>query len=151
MASITDEFPEGYETNFTWQGNGADVADLPVHRLLHGKRVQDISAWKLTEEELAEVNRTGIIYLSTYGLISPVCVHTALALPYFAEQAAAANRAEPVPLEHAVNVTEPIKVFISTINGKVFARYTDKAIPRTPHRVGWAVQTTSGEWVEVDE
>lgn len=37
-----------------------------------------ISQWKLTKEELAEVNRTGRVWLTVFGVtMQPVALHTA--------------------------------------------------------------------------
>ena len=57
--------------NFTWKGFGEDVGDVRVHMReaqLNGKTAtESISCWKLTPDELAEVRRTGLVYLSAFG------------------------------------------------------------------------------------
>lgn len=47
--------------------------DLPVFLDLDGRQI--ISAWRLTPEELVEVQKTGVVWLSIVGLsMSPVLV-----------------------------------------------------------------------------
>ena len=61
------EFPE---QNFTWKGYPAhndspDVEDLPAY---HEKATgRTISCWHLNEDELAEVQRTGKVWLNVWG------------------------------------------------------------------------------------
>ena len=74
MADIKD-FPEA---NFVWKGYATpdgqpDVGNLPAHRppLMPGVT---ISCWQLTEEEKAEVLRTGEIWLWVWGRMPPAAV-----------------------------------------------------------------------------
>ena len=50
---------------------GGECGDLPVQQMPDG---YNISCWKLTEEELAEVAKTGVVWLMVYGGHPPVCV-----------------------------------------------------------------------------
>jgi len=45
-----------------------DCLDLPVYH----DNLQSISCWKPNEDELAEINRTGIVWLSVIGRHPPV-------------------------------------------------------------------------------
>ena len=58
------QFPQA---NSTWVGVG-EVEDLPSYR----ENVESISCWKLTEAELDEVKRTGVVWLHVWGGHPPV-------------------------------------------------------------------------------
>ena len=56
------------EANTVWKGWPSDetrpeVADLPAHR----HELGTVSCWKLTDEEKAEVARTGVVWLHVFG------------------------------------------------------------------------------------
>jgi len=141
VAEITTVFPEGYAVDATWRGNGAEVADLPVFTYMHTTGVrQSVSAWKLSEEELAEVNRTGIVYLSIFGVHQPVYVHTGLEFQTDTFQA----HAEPIPIPGGA----VMKVYIAVPSGHVIGAVKDGPAPRTPHRVGWGMEQ-GGDWREI--
>ena len=58
--------------NHVWKKSGADVDDLPCFR---DEVVQEsISCWRLNEAELAEVVRTGVVWLYVRGVHPPVSV-----------------------------------------------------------------------------
>lgn len=66
------DFPE---SNFTWKGwpateNRPEVLDLPAYRSDN----ETISCWELSEHEIAEVARTGRVWLRVVGQQPPVCV-----------------------------------------------------------------------------
>ena len=69
------EFPEA---NMVWKGDGKDVGDLPAHRtevpLSGGTGTLSISCWELSPDELAEVQRTGQVWLHSYGRHQPVLI-----------------------------------------------------------------------------
>ncbi|MDE1914697.1 MAG: hypothetical protein KGJ57_17645 [Sphingomonadales bacterium] len=48
--------------NFTFKGDGDAIGDLAVFRQPNGPA--NVSCWQLTADEIAEVNRTGCIYLT---------------------------------------------------------------------------------------
>ena len=58
--------------NFVWKKSGADVDDLPVFRdaVCH----ENISCWQLNPTEIAEVVRTGKVWLHVWGNHPPVFV-----------------------------------------------------------------------------
>ena len=58
--------------NHVWKKSGADVDDLPCFRdeVCH----VNISCWRLNEVELAEVARTGTVWLYVWGPHPPVSV-----------------------------------------------------------------------------
>lgn len=58
--------------NVVYKGGHPDVADLPV--FTNGRHV--VSAWELSPEEVAEVVRTGRVYLAvlTHGPLLPAFV-----------------------------------------------------------------------------
>ena len=75
MAAPTDF--EG--TNFLWKGWPADpetgrpeVGDLPVRE--DRDQRTSVSCWKLSESELAEVARSGVVWLQVVGQHPPVYV-----------------------------------------------------------------------------
>ena len=58
--------------NHVWEKSGADADDLPCFR---DKVVgENISCWRLNEAELAEVARTGVVWLHVWGQHPPVFV-----------------------------------------------------------------------------
>ena len=64
------QFPEA---NFTWKGWPADddeieVEDLPAYRTKYGLT---ISCWELSPEEIAEVARTGKVWINVYAKTHP--------------------------------------------------------------------------------
>ena len=60
------------ESNFVWTGPSADIGDLPAYRDTVNQ--ETISCWELTEDELAEVARTGRVWLSVWYRHPPVTV-----------------------------------------------------------------------------
>ncbi len=65
MAEGTD-FPESNSALLAPPGS-ENVYDLPVHRSEAGV----ISCWRLTPEEIAEVARTGVVWLHVVGTTHP--------------------------------------------------------------------------------
>ena len=60
---------------------GAGMEPLPIYRgITNGTELQ-ISCWQLTSEELAEIQRTGRIWLLVFGQTHPV-VHLAGESPF---------------------------------------------------------------------
>lgn len=53
------------EQNVTYKAEGCN--DLPAHKA----KDQIISCWKLTKEELEQVNKTGVIWFSVMGQSQP--------------------------------------------------------------------------------
>lgn len=77
MAELT-EFPEQNDVLRAAPGTEDHVNDLPIFRqptaegpLQAGERPCVVSCFKLSEEELAEVNRTGQVYLLALGYTHP--------------------------------------------------------------------------------
>ena len=60
------------EQNTVWSGQG-DVEELPVFRDIDSG--ENISCWRLNPSEIAEVQRTGIVWLRVWGTHPPVYVH----------------------------------------------------------------------------
>lgn len=59
-------------TNCTLKGNNDDVIDLPVTRFEYDDGTPAVeSCWKLSEEELKEINRTGKVYFRCFGNTHP--------------------------------------------------------------------------------
>ena len=68
------------QANTTFRG-GEDVDDIVVLRNINPRYgcTQLISAWKLSEKELEQVNKTGVIYVCTLGEgFAPMIVSTEL-------------------------------------------------------------------------
>ena len=59
------------EQNTTWIGQG-DVDELPAFRDIASG--ENISCWRLNPAELAEVQRTGVVWLRVWGVHPPVYV-----------------------------------------------------------------------------
>ena len=59
------------ESNMEWYGKG-DIAPLPAFR--DPDTGQSISCWQLGDAELAEVSRTGKVWLRVWGIHPPVFV-----------------------------------------------------------------------------
>ena len=59
------------EKTVDWIGPG-DIGSLPAYR--NENTGENISCWELTAEELAEVQRTGKVWLHVWGVHPPVCV-----------------------------------------------------------------------------
>lgn len=75
MISPCDDF-EGEAPNLNMLGPALEIDDLRTLRTEHAV----ISAWRLDEEELAKIQRTGIIYLAVLGQgMPPVALSTDLA------------------------------------------------------------------------
>ena len=62
------EFPE---QNTVWRGSG-DVDELPA--FLDREKGETISRWRLNEKELAEVQKTGVVWLYVWGNHPPVLI-----------------------------------------------------------------------------
>ena len=60
------------EQNFTWKGPTEDIEDLPS--FIDADSQITISCWQLSEEELAEVASTGVVWLHIWGHQPPVSV-----------------------------------------------------------------------------
>lgn len=80
--ALPTEFPE---QNTVWKGYpaegmpGEEVVDLPAYRSdLAEQRnrgpICSISCWKLTAEELAEIQEQGVVWLHVWGVHPPVRV-----------------------------------------------------------------------------
>lgn len=58
-------------------GNNPNTDQLPICIAVHPEQpliAQAISKWKLSAEELAEINKTGVIYLVVMGTkLPPMC------------------------------------------------------------------------------
>lgn len=60
--------PAGFEgANVLLSGEKAGCNDLEIFT----DNIQSISCWRLTLEELEEVNRTGVVWLSTFSTTPP--------------------------------------------------------------------------------
>lgn len=58
--AIPEPFPG---SNCTYEGDGDSVADLDVFRNQTGL----VSCWRLSPEEIEEINRTGVLFLMVSG------------------------------------------------------------------------------------
>ena len=60
------------ESNTTWHGPTGmpDVGDLPSYR----EKDETISCWQLTDDEKAEVLKTGVVWLHIWGIHPPVSI-----------------------------------------------------------------------------
>ena len=60
------------EQNLVWQKSGNDADDLPVFRdeVCH----ENISCWRMNDVELAEIAKTGVVWLRVWGDHPPVFV-----------------------------------------------------------------------------
>lgn len=71
MATPTDKFTAkeiiDLEPNLTMRGNGNDIADLRV--INTGQSF--VSSWQLSPEELELIQKTGIVYVSVWGIGHP--------------------------------------------------------------------------------
>lgn len=65
-------------TNCILKGPSPDVMDLPVTRYETDEGIPAIqSCWKLSEEEIQEIIKTGEIHFSIYGVTHPpICLST---------------------------------------------------------------------------
>jgi hypothetical protein len=77
MATPT-EFPEQNTIIKAAPGTEAWVSDLPIYRqglsfTPDGQRLDQcvVSCWQLSPEELAEVQRTGVVYFQAFGMTHP--------------------------------------------------------------------------------
>lgn len=55
-------------TNGILKGTSKDVVDLPITRFRYADGTPAVeSCWKLSKEELEEINKTGVIFLKCFG------------------------------------------------------------------------------------
>ena len=52
---------------------GTAVGDLPAH--IDRGSGETVSCWRLSDEEMTEIQRTGVVWLSVWGLHPPVSVN----------------------------------------------------------------------------
>lgn len=82
--------------NAVFRGDGKRIYDLPTFHA-EGPPAQIISAWRLSAEELLEVQKTGVVWLSVYGhQLAPVLVSGTALVNIEEDGVKRPSRAEPV-------------------------------------------------------
>lgn len=99
--AIPEKFPQANDTLKAPKGAEDWCGDLTIFRgvetaeHLPGEELPVIvSAWRLTPEELAEVNKTSIVWLKSYGHTHPPISVTGKT-PFFPDQHTSSNQGGP--------------------------------------------------------